>query len=91
MSDLRIDGPRLSEVSARITAAVSAVRFNGALSAQARGVLGSSAVATALRDGAIQQDARADSVADALARVGAAPALAVASFAEADAGLARVF
>jgi hypothetical protein len=91
VSDLHVDGSRLREVSARIVSAASSLRFNGVLSVRAGGVLGSPEVASALRDGAVQQDARAGAVADALQAVGGSPAQAAASFAEADAGLARVF
>jgi hypothetical protein len=91
VSDLRVDSQRLRELSARLTIAASSIRFNGGLTAPPADVLGSSEVASALRDGTVQQSVRSGAVADTLHAVGASPAQAAASFVEADAALARVF
>lgn len=90
-SDLSVDGRRLRAVSARITSVESSVRFTGALNASVDGVLGSSEVGSALRDGARQQEVRAGAVAAALHAVGGSPEQAAVSFADADARLAGVF
>lgn len=91
MSELRVDGSQLRDVSSRILGAVSSVRFNGALSAPAEAVLGASEVASALREGTREQDVRSGVVADALQSVGSSPADAAAAFEDADAALARAF
>jgi hypothetical protein len=91
MSELRISASSLRDVSAHFTAAVSSVPFDASLSASREDVLGTPLVASPLRDGSMQQSARATFVSDALHTVAKFPANAVASFSEADAALARAF
>jgi hypothetical protein len=91
MSVLRIDGAQLDAMSSRITAAVPKVRFGPELSRCDDGHVGSSRVAMASRDGSRQQHLRAGATAETLSAVGDSPRGAVATFAEADAAMARAF
>ncbi|MFF1878597.1 hypothetical protein [Leifsonia sp. NPDC058230] len=91
MSELRINASPLHEVSVRITAGVSVVRLDASLSAFRADVLGTTVVASPLRDGSVQQAARAELVAKSLREVARYPLSAVTSFSEADAALARAF
>ena len=91
MSELRIGASSLHQVSAQIAASVSSLPLAASLSAPREDVLGTPTVASPLRDGSVQQAARADLVSAALHKVAEYPADAVTSFSEADAALARAF
>lgn len=89
--DLRVDAVQLREVSARVTGAVTSVRFEGSMRSVSEHEIGSGEVANALRDCSAQEHRRAELVAAALQAVGNSPAAAVAAFLQADQALAKVF
>jgi len=84
VADLVIDGALLRSVADRVTTAAAEIALDASYSASLDAELGSSAVASALRDAGIQQRVRADAVAHSLLEVGASAAASAAAFEQTD-------